>query len=253
MKRGRAVGERFDAAVEVFVRGFCAGRSRTHPYEIHRLEDLWVLRDAPRRNPRDLRVEEWVVAGVEPRRVNALARRKAQGRYFVSAFSLDHDSGECLRDEYKSLGYRLLRTEPLFIHDLRRIPRCTSPARIERVTTPARAAELGQVTRTRPIPYEQLTDDAPFRQYVALRDEAIVGWVRSVDAGLGAWVSNMHVLPAHRRRGIGRALLSRLLRDDREQGFASSVLLASHSGALLYPHLGYQQIGLLWLLAPRKR
>jgi predicted acetyltransferase len=62
----------------------------------------------------------------------------------------------------------------------------------------------------------------------------------------------MHVDPAHRRRGIGRALLARMLQDDRALGSRCSVLTASHTGALLYPRLGYERIGTLFMFAPRR-
>jgi predicted acetyltransferase len=62
----------------------------------------------------------------------------------------------------------------------------------------------------------------------------------------------MYVAPAHRRHGIGGALLVKMLRDDRRLGFQQSVLLSSHTGALLYPRLGYRQIGLLYIFAPKR-
>ena len=135
---------------------------------------------------------------------------------------------------------------------LKRIPKSPSPVPIERVRTAELAERLGKVTRTRPIPIGLLGDDAPFRQYVALDGEEIVGRVRSVDAVGATWCADMHVNASHRRRGIGRALLCRMLRDDRARGSKCSVLTASHTGALLYPHVGYERIGTLFLFVPGK-
>jgi predicted N-acetyltransferase YhbS len=118
------------------------------------------------------------------------------------------------------------------------------------VSTPDLAARLGKVTRSRPIPDVLLGDDAPFRQYVALDGNEIVGRVRSVDAAGATWCADMHVGVHARRRGIGRALLSRMLRDDRARGSQCSVLTASHTGALLYPRVGYERIGTLLIFAP---
>jgi len=120
------------------------------------------------------------------------------------------------------------------------------------VSTPELAARLGKITRTRPIASNLLGDDAPFRQYVALDGADVVGRVRSVDAVGATWCADMHVQPSYRRRGIGRALLSRMLRDDRAHGSKCSVLTASHTGALLYPRLGYERIGTLFMFAPRR-
>jgi hypothetical protein len=44
-----------------------------------------------------------------------------------------------------------------------------------------------------------------------------------------------------------------MLRDDREHGADRAVLTASHTGALLYPLVGYRQIATLYLYTPRKR
>jgi GNAT superfamily N-acetyltransferase len=242
-----------ERAIEVFVRGFCAVKSVTHPYEFARVGKVWVMRDGERKNAKDYRKEEWVALDVPPQEVDAVARRGTRGRFFVCAVRGMEEDDQRLKEAYKKLGYRLLGTEPLFVHRLRRIPRPAISIAIERVKTPEMAARFGKATRTRPIRAENLDDDAPFRQYVAVEDGKLVGWVRSVDAGNATWCSNMYVCPAQRRRGIGRSLLARMLRDDRARGATKSVLLSSHTGALLYPRVGYEQIGQLLIFAPRKR
>jgi GNAT superfamily N-acetyltransferase len=239
-------------AIEVFVRGFSLTKSATHPYEISRVGQIWLMRDAVRKNPKNYRKEEYVARGVDPREVDQTARQMTRGRFFVCALRGLNDPPEDLPAAYKAIGYRLLSTEPLFVHRLERIPRPQSPAKIERIKTAEMAAKYGKASRTRPIPAEQLGDDAPFRQYVALDGEKIVGAVRSVDAADSTWCSNMYVWPKHRRQGIGRALLAKMLRDDRARGAKQSVLLSSHTGALLYPKVGYEQIGLLYIFAPKR-
>jgi len=239
-------------AIEVFVRGFCVGKSVTHPYEHFRVGKLWVMRDAPRKNPKNYRKEEWIAYGIEPRDVDAAARKQTRGRFFVCAIRGMDDTGDELRSAYKALGYRLLGTEPLFVHRLKKIPRVKNSITIEQVKTPEMAERFGKATRSRPIPAKQLTKDAPFRQYVALEGSQLIGWVRSVNAGDSTWCSNMYVRPSHRRRGIGSAFLARMLRDDRARGYKKSVLLSSHTGALVYPRVGYEQIGMLYIFAPRR-
>lgn len=275
-------------ALEVFVRGFSAEKSRTYPYEHFRSEEwhgretghnhggretgrnhggqLWVMRDAERKNAKDYRKEEWIAYRVPPAVVDAAARQQTRGRYFVCALSADAAGAESLRDGYMALGYRLLATETLFIHPLKRISRAkpgvadgsngkggSKSITIEQVKTTEMAARFGKVTRTRPIPAEKLGKEAPFRQYVALDEEQIVGWVRSVDAADSTWCSNMYVQPTYRRRGIGKVLLTRMLQDDRRLGSRNSVLLSSHAGALLYPHVGYEALGTLFIFALRRR
>src|SRR5262245_19561898 len=145
-------------AIEVFVRGHSAGRSRTFPYEASRVGPLWVMRDAPRRYPRDYRKEEWIAHGVDPRKVDAIARRQTRGRFFVCAMVGEGEPDEPVRAAYRALGYRLLATEGFFVQRLKRIPKLPSPAAIERVRTPELAARLGKATRTRPISDGLLAD-----------------------------------------------------------------------------------------------
>jgi GNAT superfamily N-acetyltransferase len=240
-------------AIEVFVRGHSAGRSRTFPYEVSRVGPLWLMRDAPRKNPRNYRKEEWIAYDVDPREVNAIVRQHTRGRFFVCAMIAEGEPDGPTRTAYKGLGYRLLATEGFFVQRMQRIPRPPSPVSIERVRTPDLAAQLGKITRTRPISSNLLGDDAPFRQYVALDGEDIVGRVRSVDAAGATWCADMYVHPSHRRRGIGQALLSKMLWDDRARGSKCSILTASHTGALLYPRAGYERIGTLFMFAPRRK
>jgi GNAT superfamily N-acetyltransferase len=210
------------------------------------------MRDAPRKNPRDYRKEEWIAHGTEASVVDAIARRHARGRFFVCVMVGEGEPEEPTRTAYKLLGYRLLAAEGFFVQRLLRIPRPQTPASIEWVRTPDLAARLGKVTRNRPISNDLLGDEAPFRQYVALDGEDIVGRVRSIDAAGATWCADMYVSPSHRRRGIGQALLSRMLRDDRARGSKCSVLTASHAGALLYPRVGYERIGTRFMFVPRR-
>ena len=158
-----------------------------------------------------------------------------------------------MRAGFKALDYRLIGSEPFMIHRLRRIPRVAAPATIRRVRTPNLAARLAKAARSRQIRPEHLGDGAPQRQYVALIDGAIVGWVGSIAVEDATWCQNMFVQREFRRRGIARAMLCRLLRDDRAAGAKLAVLLASHTGAKLYHTVGYRQIGTLLLFSPRKR
>ena len=96
---------------EVFVRGHSAGKSRTFPYEAHRIRSLWVMRDAPRQNPRDYRKEEWIAYDVDANKVDAVARSHSRGRFFVGAMVESGASDQPTRAAYRCLGYRLLATE----------------------------------------------------------------------------------------------------------------------------------------------
>ena len=73
--------------------------------------------------------KKWVAyGGIEPAKVDAVAREHTRRAVCDSARVLaEGEADEAMRAEYKRLGYRLLVTEPLFVHDLKRIPRdCTA-------------------------------------------------------------------------------------------------------------------------------
>jgi GNAT superfamily N-acetyltransferase len=242
-----------EAAIDVFVHGYSADRSRTFPYEASRVGPLWLMCDAERKNPRDYRGEEWVVHDVDAQEADAIVRQHARPGFAISVVVANEDPDGPTRTAYKALGYRLLRTEGFFVHRLRQIPSPPAVASVERVQTAERAAQLGKIIRRQPIADDLLGDSAPFRQYVAVDGADIVGRVRSLDAVGATWCSSMYVEPSHRRRGIGQALMSKMLHDDRARGSRYSVLAATHAGALLYPRMGYERIGTLLIFALRSR
>lgn len=245
---GAGVGM-MERAIETFARGYAYTRSFTRPYGVERLGPVWVVRDAPRTRG-EYRTEQWIAYGVPPAEVDNLARKNARGRYAVCAMRALDEPLAPLRGGYKDLGYRLGTTEPLMVHPLHEIPEVDAPLEIQRVTLREVADRLNKAARARQILPRHLDGDETLRQYVALAEGEPVAWVRSITVGDSTWCSNMYVKPEFRRRGIARALLSRMLRDDRDAGARTAVLLATHSGALLYPALGYEMIGTLLLFTP---
>jgi GNAT superfamily N-acetyltransferase len=252
MKKKAAPPVSLTSAIQTFVEGHCFGKSRTHPYEHGLIDGVWFMRDAARKNSRNYRKEEWIALDKPPAEVHRLAKNKTRGRYFVCALLRNGEESESLRAEYKSLGYRLLATEPMFVHPLKRIPKMASPAEIAHVTEAPLAAKLAKAAGAKPINSAYLAPDSPFRQYAAILDDQVVGWVASIRTSIDSWCWNMYVLDAHRRKGIGGALLEKMLRDLKKLKFSASVLLSSHTGALLYPKVGYEQIGMLYMFAPKR-
>ncbi|WP_395088204.1 GNAT family N-acetyltransferase [Armatimonas sp.] len=245
-------------ALEVFVEGFCFTRSFTHPFLSERLsENLWRLYDAPRRRPSaTYRGEEYVAWELPPAEIDRQARARARDKFTI-CYLLPTGTGDtAMRAAFKALGYRLMATEPFLVHDLTDIPTVSERFPVQRVLTAEQAEALAKTAGRRQILPEFLTQDPPpMRQYIAL-DEAVpqtVGWVSSVAAAGCGWCNSMFVLTAYRRQGIARALLARMLTDDKAAGATANVLLASHVGALLYPSVGYQQIGTLYLYTPPRR
>jgi GNAT superfamily N-acetyltransferase len=247
---------RIDAALRVFVRGFSYTRSLTHPYEWARVDGLWVMRDAPRRRKSDRdRAEEWVGCDVPPQVFDRVVRANARGRFGLCVVVARDQDDAPMRAAFKSLGYHLRATEPLMVQVSTRIPRLSCPLSIKRVTTLAEADALARAAGRRQVLSEHLSagDASPLWQYVATTDDgAIVAWGRSIAVDNASWVSNIFTTPKFRRRGIARALLARLLRDDRARGLRRSVLLSSHTGALLYEAVGFERIAKAYLYTPRR-
>src|SRR5690242_8649766 len=100
-------------AAQIFGQGFGLTRSFTHPFVLEQVEGLWVLRDAPRKNPIDYRREEWVAYGIPPATVDRIARKRTRGRYCLCVLEASGARSEEARAEYKALGYRLGAAEPL--------------------------------------------------------------------------------------------------------------------------------------------
>ena len=238
-------------AIEVFARGFCFTRSFTQPYLAERVGEIWVVRDAPRKRG-DYRREEWIAHGVAPEVIDETARKHTRGRFAVCAIHGIDESDQPLREGFKALNYRLGGTEPIMVHELKRIPRFEEPVEIVRVTTKNLASKINKAARSRQVLPEHLEKDSPLRQYTALVDGKPVGWVRSIDVEGATWCADMYVVPEFRRRGIARAMMAQMLRDDRTHGSKLAVLTASHTGAKLYPLVGYKQIGMLMLYTPKK-
>jgi GNAT superfamily N-acetyltransferase len=238
-----------ETSIQVFVEGFSSGRARHYPCESFRVENIWCLRDALRKRAADYRKEEWVSFRTTPEKLHRTAKEMTRGRYFLCPVYDDLELLERDRAAFKQLGYRLLSGEQLFVHKLMRIPTAKSPARIELLRTDEQAKDYARFSRTKALEPDEL-DTGKFRQFLARVGDSIVGNVRSVTTGDGSWCSNLFVTQKWRRKGIGRALMTHLLRDDRKRGFRRSVLLASHTGAMLYPLVGYTCIGKLMIYAP---
>lgn len=237
-----------------FGKGFTFTRSLSHPYEFVRVGPVWVLRDGPRLSGHD-RVREVLISGLTPEEALPHIDVAADGKkYFACAIEpMDADlSG--IAEAYKGLGYRLLRREPMMVRGCGDIEVAPGPYPVERVRDSGLAESAALAAGYRLVLEEHFSrDDAPLRLYVARDGDQIAGWVRSVKVGpRRTWVSSMMVRPEYRRQGVARSMMTRMLADDARYGAEHSVLLASGTGAKLYKAIGYQQIGLLQLFAPRK-
>lgn len=229
-------------AADAFVAGWGAIRRLNGPFAVEQRDRAAWMHDPTRR-----RVGELVGVDLAPARMVELF---PQGERGAIAAIVSGDTDEPRR-AFRALGWRLLRTEPMFVHRLRDLPPLDS--RVARVRSPGEVARVAKASRMRPESMgAEDVDDAAMRLYEATLLGEHAGWVRSIRAGEDAWVSSLNVREPYRRQGLGSGLMAALLHDDARLGRRASVLLASHTGALLYPRLGYERIGTLMVLMPIK-
>jgi ribosomal protein S18 acetylase RimI-like enzyme len=99
---------------------------------------------------------------------------------------------------------------------------------------------------------ERALASGAYRGWVVERDEVVVagGGVipqpgvprpENVHGDEEAYLLNMYVAPAHRRRGLGRRLMDEMLAWCRARGLARVVLHASDDGQALYASLGFER------------
>lgn len=234
-----------------FATGFAATRSLTYPFEVVKHGDLIAMRDFPQR-PKSGRAQEVIGVQLPPAEaIRQIKEYRPRGKWFFCAINpLDTDLNR-YRDEVKKHGMRLLHHEPFFTYDRQHFSAKPVLQEVVLVQDAALAKEVNDLCRRRQVLPEHLKDDSPIRLYAALLEGEVVGYVRSVDAGLNTtWVSNLAVLPHARRQGFGSALMSKLLNDDFERGVNHVVLLASKDGTALYESLDFSRIGTLQMFCP---
>ncbi|MBR6187077.1 MAG: GNAT family N-acetyltransferase [Clostridia bacterium] len=101
--------------------------------------------------------------------------------------------------------------------------------------------------------YRRHLGDGTFVSWLALDGERIVGTSGmsfaekppyfGCPSGRIGLLSSMYTAPDHRRRGIGKELLGRVVREARDYGCGAVQITASDMGVLLYTDFGFQKNG----------
>ena len=245
-------------AARAFTDGFSTTRSLTHPFLVRELGPILVMEDGPRRSG-DPRNSEYVGLDADPTwlidavEADAAAQQRGRKYAFCAIYSDDH-AMSAAETVFRARGYRLIVREPFFVHDGMPIP-LPRKSSVRLLADPEELRQLAKLCRRRPMDPRDLSNLNPkIRAFIAMEGDEILGWVKSIRCEEGTtWVSDLFVRPEYRRRGFGTELMTTMLFDDRERGFHTSVLLASHAGAALYPGLGYRQIGTLLLYPAGRR
>jgi GNAT superfamily N-acetyltransferase len=97
-----------------------------------------------------------------------------------------------------------------------------------------------------------LTETAGVETYIAWGDDGPMSAVSVTPTGNTAGISLMATPPEHQRKGMGRALLSRVIDDYRSRGVERFYLTATEAGLPLYASQGFEPVADLtaWVLGP---
>jgi GNAT superfamily N-acetyltransferase len=241
-------------AIRAFVVPFATSKSIRHPYLASDLGgSRWRMADAERKRVADYRSEEWVGLASDAVGTVEEAEATTRGRWNVCLLLPEGQDDAEMRSAMRTRGHKLMSTEAMMVRPLAgrgsSIASATSGSvEVTRLTTAAQTDELTRATRRRQFLPEWIEGDRPlYRQFLAHLDGELVGWVASMRLDDLGSVRNLYVARDHRRLGIGSALMTRMLQDDKRNGLRASTLLASHTGAMLYPRLGYRRIGTLFI------
>lgn len=247
------MSDRIDAAINTFAGGWCYTRSFTHPYLATRLTpQILQLHDAPRANPNaDVRRDEFVCFGCSPREALEISASAALGNFAICfVLPVGADDTE-VRKEFKALGCRLGATEAFMDNDMPHIEVTEPIIPIVRIADQAHADAIGKAWRRKQILSQDIANDRAVHRVYTIHDgEKYIGSCGSIRVGDASWISSLYVDGAYRRKGLGTALMTRVMADDRALGITKNVLLASHTGALLYPKVGFAQVGTLYIYNP---
>lgn len=198
----------------------------------------------PRKKPRKIEV---IATEIDPQEVLAQLERANLGWHFLCHIHTNDDDFDSIRSIYKSNGYRAVSREALFIHDLKEIPVFESDPPVIQLRDQEHLDSIPQQAQHK----RHLLPDT--RKFCAHDDVQDFGWVTSIPVGEDAWVAGLYVNEIDRKRGYGRALMSKMLQVDKAEGVRQSVLLATSDGARLYPHLGYKKVATLQMFCPVSR
>lgn len=185
---------------------------------------------------------EFFAYGCEPAEaLAAVAASRPPPRHYLTV--LEDRSG--LREMIERGGFRLDDTETLMALKLAAAS-LPEPAWDVSVVRTAEEAEWHNANDPQGMRWA-LPDnlaDPRMRHYAVVRDGRLLARGRNfhLDAG-HSYVSRVYTAETQRGQGLARALMARLLADDRARGARWSVLTASLMGEPLYRRLGYQALG----------
>jgi GNAT superfamily N-acetyltransferase len=236
-------------AWKLFIDGFSTS-SASMTLERRRVGPIDVLHFR-RRAPADA-FDEFLVRDCDPADALAIvAATEPVQEHYITVLADQHYR----RAEYEQAGYELTHSEALMVRDMRLplpldsgveviVARTASDMEWLNANDPEKRAWITpqHLAHPRLLLYAALVEGLP----------AARGRNLQLDAAHG-YVSRIYTGEAFRRRGMARALMLRLLRDEAARGAQWSILTASAMGAGLYAGLGYETLATIHIFEPARR
>ncbi len=184
------------------------------------------------------RSEEFFAVDVAPAHAHAVAQATARSQgYWITAIE---PLGTSSAAAYTALGYSFEGQEWLMTLPLTAAALPTTQA--EHIRDPNIVAQINAASRRRIFPPTEL--DRPDLTVVAVLEAGVpVAWGGQVWATpQQPYVTHIHTLETHRRRGLALAVMRALIHEACTRGATASVLAATAMGRSLYQRLGYQDV-----------
>jgi GNAT superfamily N-acetyltransferase len=220
---------------DVMVHGFAHLQHRLGGRPLDHAAGIPFIRFGPTAHRRSA---EFFAINVAPAHAHAvaLATARSQGYWITAIEPLGVSSAAA----YTTLGYAFEGEEWLMTLPLSEPMPPTGPA--QQVRDPAIIAQINAASGRRIFPTTEL--DRPDLTIVAVLDSgAPVAWGGQVWATpQHPYITHIHTLETHRRRGLALSIMHALLHDAATRGAQTSVLAATAPGRSLYHRLGYQDV-----------
>jgi GNAT superfamily N-acetyltransferase len=157
------------------------------------------------------------------------------------------------------LGFTAAGASPLMVLRAGTSVRLSRPTKVARALGPELVGIAGDlVAAAFDVPRDivarcidvGITETAGVETYVAWGDEGPMSAVSVTPTGNTAGISLMATPPQHQRKGMGRALLTRVINDYRRRGVERFYLGATEAGRPLYTSVGFELVADLsvWVL-----
>lgn len=219
----------------VFINSFAHLQYRLGGSPLEHVAGIPFVRFGPTAHGRSA---EFFARGIAPAHAHATAQAAARSQgYWITAIE---PLGVSSAAAYTALGYAFEGEEWLMTLPLSEPTFPTGPA--QHVRDPAIIAQINAAGGRRVFPTTEL--DRPDLTVVAvLESGAPVAWGGQVWATpQHPYVTHIHTLETHRRRGLALAVMHALLHEASARGAHTSVLAATAMGRSLYQRLGYQEV-----------